>query len=159
MKNPEWIFEEDLKWSKLKLARTKENFEYRKFFENFKKCEDQLLSDGLWPGREFVAFGLWALRNFVAHPQYEKIIDMLDPSKDLKSIPKQLIESVLPRLFFSFSVEAIGFENQPSIEAPFTRTLKSLDSDLKPWERTLKLDLRKKTSQIKREFEAFLEIV
>ena len=145
------VFQDDLEWSKLKLALIKENFAYREFFEQFKEYELQS-ERGVWPGFEFSNFGLVGLRYFVGHPQYRAIRDLCDPLKDISAFPEELIESVLPRLFYQNAVKQLVVKSHPvkvEFEGYSSQPIENISrKGLNPYERIYKIDLRKKKSQI-----------
>ena len=154
------VFQEDLKWAKLKLALIKENFAYREFFKQFKEYELQS-EPGVWPGLGFNNFGLVGLRYFVGHPQYFEIRDLCDPLKDINAFPEKLIKSVLPRLFYQNAVNSLEVKGQPAevnFEGYRSQPIENIArKGLNLYERIYKIDLRKKKSQILKELERYLD--
>lgn len=160
MKIPQWVFEEDLKWAKLKLALIKENFAYRKFFKEFLIWERQT-EPRFGPVPNFNDYGLVGFNPFPGYPEYPIFRNLCDPIKDINGFPEKVIESILPRLFYQNAVSCVQVKNQPTsivFEGHCLTPIENvLAEGLNPYERIYKIDLRKKKSQILKEIERYLD--
>ena len=145
------IFQFDPDLARLKLALLKENFEYREFFPKFAD------NPFPFPAGVFEKFGLPGMRFCIGAPWYKDTLNLIDPLKDVKLDPKRE-KSLLSRLFYSHGIMQIEFNKQ--VEGVASTTKSSLDHrGIKPHERALLVDLRKKKKQLLREFSEFIDSV
>ena len=154
---------EKIEEAKLRLALLKENFEYQDFFRRFLEMDKKRnKSNSAWPGLDFNKFGLKSLRHYISHPfyKYDKIIDLINPQKNSKIIPGEFADRILSRLFHDPAivlVEVKGTEHR-GLETFSSMPIAAINrTGLKPWERIYKVNLTKKKSLIKKEFESYIE--
>jgi hypothetical protein len=166
----------------LRLAILKERADYRKYFtverrkaveSAYSKIEkgnakgpgyipDEKTSDTLadFQGELRFRFGIRdSLPTRHNHPPLGQALDLLDPRADAREIPEAVRRSVLPHLFYTPGIrEVIPASVQARRgrgEAPWRTT----SPDCEPYERLWKIDLRKKPSQLLREFKGALAAV
>lgn len=161
-KNLQTSFSENFETSKLKLALLKENFEYRDFFIEFLKSDKKHRedNDGIWPVKDFKRFGLVGLRFFMGDStwKYDEMIDLINPQKDVRTLSDKSIANILPQLFYDHAIEQIEIGKLSHIEGGYHRSIGIVNQEgLKPWERLYKVDLRKKKTQIIKEFKGYLD--
>ncbi len=151
------LSEEDILWSKLKLAILKENFEYQEFFREFKKHETKKYRS--FPLETFNKFGLTGFRYSIGHPRYNDCIKLLDPTQEIAGLKPAWVDSVLPYLFYSPAVVNVEVDGQP-FNAHFGGLLRGVGSmhfpsmmrkgGIKPFERIFKVDLKEKSTAFER---------
>jgi hypothetical protein len=148
------IFQFDPDLARLKLALLKENFAYREFFQKF--AGDPYIP---FPVGDFQKFGLSGVRFSRGSPRYKEVLILIDPFKDVNLDPKTE-ESLLSKLFYSHGIMQIEFDKKLPFEGFASTTKTSLERrGIKPHERALLLDLRKKKKQLLREFGEFIDNV
>ena len=154
-------FQDKLECARLRLMLLKENFEYRKFFETFKALTENFSDDYYsYPIESFYKFGMIGISSVVLKVSLEQLLDVLDPQKDLTETPSKVTSWILSHIFYSHAVEQIKFNNEPKTEGVAVRALNAVErAGLKPYERLIKIDLRKEKVKIKEEFGIFLDYV
>lgn len=176
-----------VKDAKLRLALLKENFEYRRFFEEHQdnistirslsprlneltpdkdgdrywEVSSQLLSAQMPLFRCFESFGIntYALRS--PYRSFIENLDLLDPRKDLDEIPERILMALLQNLFHRPAIEQITLGNDDPEDGRVIKPFEALQrrGGLKPYERLLKIDLRLKKSQLLKEFGHLIELI
>jgi len=150
---------EDLLWAKLRLALLKENVEYQEFFKKFRKHDKNKYAP--WPAGAFDNFGLRGFRFFHGYPKYKEIRKIVDPSQDILDLKSSWVDVILPYLFYSPAVVNVEMKDQPlsvAYEGRGSMHVSTIEREgSKPFERFLKIDLRKKKKQILKEVENFLD--
>jgi hypothetical protein len=159
-KEPQWIFKDDIEHATLRLELLKQNFEYRKFFEEFEA----------WVKQEEPRFGTvpdfkkFGIRDFVPFPGYAKYSetkDICDPKKDIRDLPQDIVADIIPRLFYQNAVSCIQMKGQPVTTVFEGYRLELLQNVVAegsaPFERVYKVDLRKRKSQIMEELERYID--
>ncbi len=170
--------------AELKLSLLKENFDFRDSFDLLEKdpysiCPELRRPDeslGKYCGRlgnllhnhiPFFgnfgeAFGFlginehFMLKTQAAGIPLAEVLDLLNPNKDLSAIISVKLKNMLPGLFIPKGIQEI-----PMAEKIVTWAWQSRETQewtkLRPYERLLKIDLRRRKTELLQEFSAFLE--
>lgn len=175
------VFRDDEKDALLRLAILKERADYRKYFTpDLRKAVESAWSEldkeaAKGPGHFEADEGVYytganflgtlrhrfSIRQLGIPPYFTSAewLDVLDPLVDVWAIPARVRRRVLPRLFYTRGVnEVVPKPGQPSKGHPY-ETGGIFSPDCAPYERLLKIDLRKKPVQLFREFKAVLTAV
>ncbi len=104
----------------------------------------------------------FGIRDFAIRPRtsHEAFLALLDPKIDAEAIPEKVRRSYLPRLFYSPGIQQVlprTLEEQKTKKITRDMPYATSSTDCAPYERLLKIDLRKKPAQLIREFKAALE--
>ena len=142
----------DIDDARLRLACLKENFEYRRFFLEFKRQKENAIKEGkrVWPAHGFERFGINESGLF-CYPAYEFITEGLDPYQE----PEKNIDEYLPTLFRERAVIQV----EPEFTLPAENVASSwLDTQgPAPWERLYLVDLQNPKSQILAEIGEYID--
>ena len=142
-------FRISMEQAKLKLALLKENFEYREWFAQWRAGKSR--KEEGFPGNMFKRFGLVGLRFYIGHPNWQNVLDLIDPQKDITESP------FLPLLFYDHAVNLVEVENEADRDGGMRETMWAIKHrGLKPGQRLFKVDLTQKKSQIMKEFSEYL---
>lgn len=176
---------DDLDSAKLRLSFLKENFQYqddyRELYKAFQGANDSKpgsrkqhprIKNLYFGSKSFLEFSTFLLafsnRFEINHPirfvlnrtlSYLDLLNLLDPNKDFGVLNDDILKKVLPRMFYKHGVipvepidrgyhfpKYIGSENFEALQ-------------LKPYERLLKVNLRKKKRDLIEEFETVLDVI
>jgi hypothetical protein len=179
-------YPKDLEIAALNLTILKENFEYLTFFEKFKEMNsesfilevrldsDESFDDCLERIWSLAKKGLPFLKDLLSPfginasilevllalgMPFSEVLSLFDPKKDLTDVSSQHLLEHLPNLFYSPGMFQIVFEKDTAehfniIEYKSPQTILP---KLRPYERLIKVDLRKKKKDLEMEFKEFLE--
>ena len=146
----------DIDKSKLKLAFLKENLDYQKKFEEVINCpldkKIRLFFDNI-----VEKFGL--NKNFLREAYSFKIsptevLALLNPFKNYREVTSKKLVNMLPNLFVRPAIiELFKAQKLARFGEPVTKTWDILE----PYERLLKIDLRKRKSELLNEFQNYIE--
>ena len=144
---------DNVEQSKLKIALLKENFEYREWFDHFLEWQaGEGWKKEAWPGYMFKRFGLVGLRFFIGSPNWKAVLDLINPGNDTIESPH------LTRIFYDHAVTSIEVGNESNHEGGWRQPIWVVnEKGLRPGERLFKIDLKKKKTQIKKEFSEYLD--
>jgi hypothetical protein len=171
----------DLDTAKLRLALVKENFDFRRFFEKLRDdpyatCpelrkpneiyEDYSTRVHLMEIKHYPFFAGQA-RNFGVNERFllwtqqgdpvvslSEILDLLNPKKDLTHFAHTGLLNLLPAMFYFRGVSKIS--HRKGIVA-FGQTPTEGETQLRPYELILEVDLRKRKAQLLDEFKEIIE--
>ena len=104
------IFKFDTDTARLKLALLKENFEYQAFFEKFiHSINDLNVPFPLFPAYHFEKFGLPGVRFLVGASNYNDVLDLLNPCKEINFDSKKE-NNILSKVFYFHGIFQIEFD-------------------------------------------------
>ena len=178
---------EEHELAELRLAILKENFKYREFYEKLKETPHSMCPELRNPNesdyqeyqhrvtllkiRGTPFFGGYA-KIFGVYddffPEVQKyadistkdILSLLDPQKDIINVSRLRLIEMLPLLFTSRCVYEFGkadYSTTGSHDIKYRRYNLPMEIDLNPYEKLLKIDLRKKKKQLVSEFKNFVD--
>jgi hypothetical protein len=177
-------FADKLDAAKLRLALLKENFEYREWFDRFLEwyeewhkyvaklpvfavgfaeqneefCKRIPSEKRAWRIGEFNRFGLVGVRWYAGGPNWKHVLDLINPHKDTGDCPAHVLKCVLPRLFYAPSIQGVEVGGRLDVEACSSIFIERVvERGLKPWERLVKVDLRRRKADILKELEGFID--
>jgi hypothetical protein len=151
------IFQFDPDLARLKLSLLKENFEYREFFPKF--IESVSDPEVPFPIHDFKKFGLSGLMIYLGSTNYKKVLDFIDPFKDVK-LDDDEETNILSNLFYSPGIMAIEFDDPLPFEGVATVTRHYIENrGIKPHQRACIIDLSKKKKQLMAEFSEFIDTI
>ena len=154
-----------LEYAEQKLALTKENFDYRLAFAEFKKNADtatdeeyhQLLN-------EVFSFFNISQSAFIMQKSRERFMRIIDPNYDHMKDRRQGDDEIITRLFFSRGVSEVRKESLKDSDQWDLTLINTISLDhlmnrqgIKPQERLLLIDTSKNKEQLKAEFNNYLD--